>query len=46
MSKESPEENDKQELGDLENLIKENSILSFGPDCVRKKSNWRKSSNE
>jgi hypothetical protein len=44
MSKESPE--DKQDIGDLENLIKENSILSFDPECVRKKSNWSKSSNQ
>jgi hypothetical protein len=33
-----------EKLDDLENLIKENAILGYNPTCVRKKSNWSKSS--
>ena len=39
MSDESKEE------VDLENLIKNQGIVSYNPDCVRKKSNWSKASN-
>uniref|UniRef100_A0A6C0HSI7 Helicase ATP-binding domain-containing protein n=1 Tax=viral metagenome TaxID=1070528 RepID=A0A6C0HSI7_9ZZZZ len=33
-----------EKLDDLENLIKENAILGYNANCVRKKSNWSKSS--
>ena len=38
-------DNDINEEVDLENLIKEQSIVSYDPTCVRKKSNWSKNSN-
>jgi len=37
---------DKKSIEDLENLIREESILTFDPTCIRKKSNISKSSNE
>lgn len=30
----------------LENLIKQDGIVSYNPDCVRKKSNWSKKANK
>jgi len=30
----------------LENLIRQDGIVSYDPDCVRKKSNWSKKSNK
>ena len=31
---------------DLEKLAKSNSIVVFDPECVRKKTNWSKTSNK
>jgi len=42
--KEIQQKESEKKLDDLENLIKENGILSYNPTCVRKKSNWSKSS--
>jgi len=33
-------------VGDLENMIKEQGIISYNPECVRKRSNWSTSSNQ
>ena len=30
----------------LEKLIKQDGIVSYNPDCVRKKSNWSKKANK
>uniref|UniRef100_A0A6C0D4H5 Helicase ATP-binding domain-containing protein n=1 Tax=viral metagenome TaxID=1070528 RepID=A0A6C0D4H5_9ZZZZ len=35
---------DSKTVEHLENLIKEENIMSFDSDCIRKKSNWSKSS--
>ena len=34
-----------EKKNDLEELITDNGILSYNPQCVRKKSNWSKTSN-
>ena len=33
-------------VGDLEKLIKEQGIISYNPECVRKRSNWSTSNNQ
>ena len=44
LEKETAEKDAEKKLNDLEYLIKENGILSYNPTCIRKKSNWSKSS--
>jgi len=43
LKNEALQKESEKKLDDLENLIKENGILSYNPTCVRKKSNWSKS---
>jgi len=31
---------------DLENIIKEQGIISYNPECIRKRSNWSKGNNQ